>query len=426
MMRLSFIGRWVTRVAFLVAAACVCSCGGGTPSAPTGAPAATNTGIAQVDGGSAATGIMTWSCFTAGRAAAFGAADCTPRGLLPQTTLRAAALPATPSGLSQSVTGTTVALTWQIPPGGEAPASYIVEAGSASGLNDLARLDTGNTQTTLTVTSVPAGTYYVRVRARNSSGTSAASNEVVVSIGGTPCTTAPSAPIGLTGSVSGSTVSLAWTAPAGCSITTYRLDAGTTSGSSNVVTLLTGSAATTFAAANVPGGTYFIRVRAQNTGGTSTPSNEISVTVASSSPPTITVGAYPLALGTNDASMHGITIAIDGQPVTTTFRFPGFAAAHPQFQGPLPIGDHQVVISMSSWDSLIFNVGSSPADNGGSVDSGSFTLISNNWNRTPLSTRVACSGRVLFQGQATGSITFRFTVIPGVSAASCPAPTTTG
>jgi len=51
--------------------------------------------------------------------------------------------PLAPSGLTGTVTGTTVTLNWTAPAGGDAPTSYIVQAGTASGLNDIASFDTG-------------------------------------------------------------------------------------------------------------------------------------------------------------------------------------------------------------------------------------------------------------------------------------------
>jgi hypothetical protein len=79
------------------------------------------------------------------------------------------------------VSGGTVVLAWL--PGANGPTSYVVEAGSSPGLANLANSDVGLT-TTLTATGVGAGTYYVRMRARNACGVSGPSNEVVVRVGG--------------------------------------------------------------------------------------------------------------------------------------------------------------------------------------------------------------------------------------------------
>ena len=73
-------------------------------------------------------------------------------------------------------------LNWQAPSGGSA--SYVVEAGSAPGLTNLANFDTQSPATSYTATGVGAGTYFVRVRAKNACGASGgASNEVVIVVG---------------------------------------------------------------------------------------------------------------------------------------------------------------------------------------------------------------------------------------------------
>ena len=100
--------------------------------------------------------------------------------------------PGSPSGLAViSNSGGTVVLAWNAASG--SPTSYIVEAGSASGLSNLANSDLGLT-TTLTATGVGAGTYYVRVRAKNGCGTGAPSNEITLTVGSTPTPTPPPGP----------------------------------------------------------------------------------------------------------------------------------------------------------------------------------------------------------------------------------------
>jgi len=89
--------------------------------------------------------------------------------------------PGAPTGLAFTIDGTTVNLTWTVPDEG-APTSYILEAGSAPGLSDLVRQDTGTAATTLAYANAPPGTYYVRVRAVNGLGAGVSSNEVVVTV----------------------------------------------------------------------------------------------------------------------------------------------------------------------------------------------------------------------------------------------------
>ncbi|HKB10308.1 MAG TPA: fibronectin type III domain-containing protein [Vicinamibacterales bacterium] len=91
------------------------------------------------------------------------------------------AAPSAPSNLVAIVNGSTVTLGWS--PSSTGPASsYVIEAGSASGLANLATADTGTTNGSATFTGVGRGTYFVRVRGKNSCGTSAASNEIVVTV----------------------------------------------------------------------------------------------------------------------------------------------------------------------------------------------------------------------------------------------------
>jgi hypothetical protein len=80
-----------------------------------------------------------------------------------------------------SVGGGTVELSWIPSPGAT---TYIVEAGSAPGLTNLANIDLGGNNPALRATGVGPGVYYVRVRAKSACGTSAPSNEVIVAVSG--------------------------------------------------------------------------------------------------------------------------------------------------------------------------------------------------------------------------------------------------
>lgn len=87
--------------------------------------------------------------------------------------------------LTGAVAGNSVALSWIAPSSGP-PASFVIEAGRSAGATDIAAFDIGSTATSVTLSSVPAGTYYVRVRAKNSAGVGAPSNEIMLDIG-PPC-----------------------------------------------------------------------------------------------------------------------------------------------------------------------------------------------------------------------------------------------
>jgi hypothetical protein len=92
--------------------------------------------------------------------------------------VRAPGAPHAPTELVSNGSSGEVNLSWSGPRGGPAPAGFVIEAGSAPGLTDLASLSVGNV--TSFTTTAPPGVYYVRVRAVNDRGTSGPTNEVVV------------------------------------------------------------------------------------------------------------------------------------------------------------------------------------------------------------------------------------------------------
>ena len=196
----------------------------------------------------------------------------------------AATVPGLPLNLVTTSSGSSVTLTWSAPASGDAVTSYAIEAGSAPGLANLANFVTGSTATSFSAGGVGNGTYYVRVRAQNAAGASTASNESTLVVGSNGCTTAPNAPAGFAVSVSGSTVTLTWSAPvAGCAPSSYLLQAGSSAGGSELANSNVGGA-TTFVATGVGAGTYFVRVRAVNAYGTSGSSNEAVATVSGGAP----------------------------------------------------------------------------------------------------------------------------------------------
>jgi hypothetical protein len=72
-----------------------------------------------------------------------------------------------------------VTLAWQPSEVGGVPSRYLIEAGTAPGLSDVAVLPSAGATPTFTIAAPPAR-YYVRVRAVNEYGTSAPSEEIVL------------------------------------------------------------------------------------------------------------------------------------------------------------------------------------------------------------------------------------------------------
>ena len=124
------------------------------------------------------------------------------------------------------------------------------------------------------VSGLSAGrTYYYRVRAHTSGGTSANSN--VISVTTVPATPTASAATNVT--TSGFTAH--WSSVTG--VTSYRLDVSTSSTFSSFVTgyqnLNVGNVISRSVTGLITKTTYFYRVRANDSGGTSVNSNVISV-----------------------------------------------------------------------------------------------------------------------------------------------------
>ncbi len=90
------------------------------------------------------------------------------------------ALPGPPAGLAATVApGGGVTITWDAPTSGGAPESYVLEAGTATGVSNIGTAETAAPSTTFVVQATP-GTYFVRVRARNTAGIGPASGDLRV------------------------------------------------------------------------------------------------------------------------------------------------------------------------------------------------------------------------------------------------------
>lgn len=184
------------------------------------------------------------------------------------------AAPGAPSALAASTTGGVVTLAWQS--GGGCPAaSFTLVVGSSPGASDVAAANVGPARSF--VAPAPPGTYYVRAYAQNVFGSSGPSNEVTVLVGSTACTAVPGAPVGLTATTTGGTVTLGWQSGGGCPASNFTLVVGSSPGASDLAVASVGTARSLTTSA--PAGTYYVRAYAQNAYGSSGPSNEVIVRV---------------------------------------------------------------------------------------------------------------------------------------------------
>ncbi len=138
-------------------------------------------------------------------------------------------MPGAPTGLTGTGSGLVASFNWTAPATGGAVTDYLLEAGNTSGAANLATVSVPASATTFAA-SAAAGTYYVRVRARNACG-SVASNEVMVTLSN--ACTLPGAPGPASATVNGSTVGVTWPPAAGA--TTHLFEAGLLPGQATLV-----------------------------------------------------------------------------------------------------------------------------------------------------------------------------------------------
>lgn len=187
----------------------------------------------------------------------------------------ATAPPGIPTNLQVTGTGDSATFTWSAATTGGPASGYLLVAGTTPGFAmPLATLTMPATPTSVTVSSIPPGRYYVRVLAQNSGGMSGPSNEVSLTVGSVGV---PAAPVLELPVVAGSTVTLSWRAGAGPAPTAYVIGAAMSPGGALFTTAQVSG--TSLTVPGVPAGTYYLRVVAATSAGTSPPSNEVTVVV---------------------------------------------------------------------------------------------------------------------------------------------------
>jgi len=225
-----------------------------------------------------------------------------------------ASAPAAPTNFRVVMTGTTGVFSWTASGSSTtgAPTSYVIDAGFSPGSTAIS-IPAG-TGTSFSIPGIPPGTFYVRVRAVNSFGSSPPSNELTLGMSAVGVAL-PEAPTNLQAFMLDGLLTMTWLQPArGGPATGYIVEAGSASGLTNIGTVPTPGRSLTFP--GVPNAFYFLRVRATNAAGSSSPSAEVMIVVGG-------VAAPPPAPNFTSHTVSGSTVTLNwtagigGTPATS-------------------------------------------------------------------------------------------------------------
>jgi fibronectin type 3 domain-containing protein len=209
----------------------------------------------------------------------YGSASA-PSNVAQATTSSNNVVPSAPLNLVAQVGIGYVKLTWSAPTtAGPGILNYTIFRGTASGQEGTTVFKSvSGTTLTFNDTPVTSGqSYYYKVKAVNSVGSSPESNEAAA-----PAPSAPTAPLNLTAFASAGQIRLNWSVPTsvGTGLTQYRVYRSTTPGGEGTDSIITVSSTNLTAIdVNVLAGTvYYYEVKAVNVAGVGPGSNEVSAT----------------------------------------------------------------------------------------------------------------------------------------------------
>jgi len=180
-------------------------------------------------------------------------------------------IPATPTSLSSTAGNGLVSLVWI---GSTGATSYNVYRGTSANGESTTAIATGVSNINYTDSTVVNNTtYYYKVAAVNVAGVSPMSNETSA----TPKVVPPPTPANPVAQAGFGNISITWNASQGA--TSYTIYRGTTSGGEGTTAYATGITSASYTDSNVTAGTtYYYKIAAVNTAGTSAASSEVFAT----------------------------------------------------------------------------------------------------------------------------------------------------
>jgi fibronectin type 3 domain-containing protein len=219
-----------------------------------------------------------------------------------------ASVPSGPTNLGVTAGNTTATLQWTASTSGN-PTSYSIYRGTISDGEATTPIATVNgTTTTFTDTGLTNGkTYFYNVAASNGVGVSPDTNEVSVTPAAT--TTVPPAPAGLAATAGNGSVGLNWTASAGA--TSYSIYRGTAPNAEGATAVGTATSNSFTDTGLTNGTTYYYKVTASNSAGTSASSNEANATPTAGSGTLLSQGKPASASSVENAG-YPASNAVDG------------------------------------------------------------------------------------------------------------------
>ena len=250
--------------------------------------------------------------------------------------------PTAPQSLAATAGSGSVTLAWAAPAsdGGAAITGYNIYRGTSPGSESATPIATNVSAAGFTDSGLVNGTtYYYKVAAVNSAGTSGQSNEAFAAPQLVQASV-PSAPQGLTAAGGNGSVQLSWSAPAsdgGSAITGYDVYRGTSAGGESATPVAANVTGRSFTDTGLVNGTaYFYTVTAVNAVGISAHSGEASVT------PQATVPSAPSGLvasgGNGSVALSWTAPASDGGAGVTGYNVYRGTSAGGESSTPIATG----------------------------------------------------------------------------------------